>query len=979
MSSNFFFFYQRTGGEEHWTLELAEKREDVIRNIRPAFVSVLDLSSVPKDNDWSKIKYRGPLYFDFDADGDIPLVCEQFKVFLGKLAVELNFDLEQASFFASGSKGFHIEIPQECFIPKPPVSGTVWLPYVYREMAQDIIVDTMDLRVYTGKRGRMWRTPDVQRENGNYKVSITPSEAMSMTPELYAEVIASPRPRRQPSPAFCNSTLAMLYQSSQEKMLNTMRGKKKRQQAANAVLDPWKKAKKHPPTIEGLMNGTLVAEGVGFQHISMQLAIYAASVDMELEEFLKLCDGLCSNHVSDSRRYNTFEKRKEELARMWRYMNENSLYDFETGPLVKMVKPGVSTPDLGVMETEDTEDTPRRQPSPDDDSDADGETSTATPRGDDIHKGVRRGFFMNRDGMWVRRGDLVESVCRAALRNVESFQDLLKGEFKGYEFDVCLPGRSDKRAMLASDAFTSAAAMKKFFAAHQISYQGGEPETTALLDVMSDKAGKGGRTYVYPREGFFVERNPETKDGQRVKIYLTQDTFLSSIDISNPDYFRLQYRPEQAVSSYNVDLHRAPKLDESMAESIHDLFSFTRPDIAANLIGWFVAAHYRSLYHALFNQFPLLQVYGEAGAGKTQTISMLAHLHWYMTPVSVKSAMSCTNFAMDSHASTSTSAPFILDEYKPREISKVKGRLEKIKDVFKASYVSGDIGERGTLNRGAENHLAVVKSQCTAPIVFLGEAVEAETAIVERCVTVMLSKTYVTRHRQAAFLRLQQDSSALSALGRAIIEAGFSIDMEAMRDEVNGIREGIERNLPDFDDEDKKRVAPRLIYNRAVIVHALTVLKRVLQKTFEDQFDAVIDSMIGKPTEMSGTDADRAMQINSMSEISKVVSRIALLSRAIDTPYQMKAGTGKDYYVGHGWVEVKVESAYDNYRRYCASISDTPLFDNLETFWFALQAYSPCVDSICASSELRVDSSTERIVRLDTRKLTREGVQSFKI
>ena len=155
--ANWFYFFQAEGKELRWTEALADRREALTRDIQPAFSTVLDLSMVPDNNeDWSKVKYRGPFYGDFDAGDDLPYVCDQFKEFLGKLHAELDFDLTQARFYASGSKGFHIEIPRECFIPKIPKEGTAYLAYIYREMAQSVIVNTLDLNVYTGKKGRQW-------------------------------------------------------------------------------------------------------------------------------------------------------------------------------------------------------------------------------------------------------------------------------------------------------------------------------------------------------------------------------------------------------------------------------------------------------------------------------------------------------------------------------------------------------------------------------------------------------------------------------------------------------------------------------------------------------------------------------------------------------------------------------------------------------------------------------------------------------
>lgn len=967
---SFYFHYQMEGKESKWNLALASEREEIVQQKQPAFSTVLDLSSVPEDNDWTRVRYRGPFYADFDADGNIELACEQFGVFMGKLDAELEFDVSQARYYATGGKGFHIEIPAQCFQAKVPEAGTAWLPYVYRAMAESLMVDTLDLNVYTGKRGRQWRTTNVKRDNGNYKVPLTLEEALVMTPELYAEIIQAPREVVEPTPASCNSRFSMLFERCKEKTQTHMRSKKKRQEKANVILDPWKKAKKTPPSIERLMNGEDIAPGVGFQSIAMQLAIYATSVGMSEDEFVDRCQGLVQNHVGDGSRYSGVERRRGELRRMWEYMAENSLYDFDIGPIVKITAKGVSCSDLGVLEKDDPND-----PTPAAAATEDTAEEPGIPQVDH-HKSLRKGFIMNGDGMFVSRGDNVESISRASIRNILSFFEADTQDFKGYEFDLFVRGQRPRHAMLSSEAFTSAAAMKKFFAAHQISFQGGDSEAVALMDILAEKADRNGRTYIYPREGFFVIEHPERADKVPVMVYLTKDVYMTSLSEEDPDYFRLKYRPNQATSAYNVDIHRAPDLDESMKASIHDLLSFTKPEVLADLLGWFVAAHYRSVYLRRFKQFPLLQIYGEAGSGKSQTVMLLSHLHWFRSElISVKSAASFTPFAMDMHASSSTSAPFIIDEYKPRELRKMGGKYEKVKDVLKASYIGADIGERGTINKGAEAHLALVKSKATAPIVFMGESIEMETAIVERSVTVQLAQSYVTKRRAQAFYRLQSDPSAISAIGRTLIEAGFGIDIDKMAQEVAAIRVQVEKSLPDMDDDTRKRAGERLVFNRVIVLHGLSILKRTLQTVFHDEFDEIIDAMVGGRIDMGSYGDDAGVKMHAMSEISKVVNRVALLTRASGRDYEMLFS--KDYLVGPGWVEFKVERSYDHYRRYCSTISEVPLFDNLESFMHALSAYSAVVDKVCAQSELR-DGSSETVMRLDTRRLALDGIQQFR-
>ncbi len=975
MAGNWYFFYQRDGKESPWEIALSSSREAIVHEKQPAFSTVLDLSGVPDNNvDWSVIRYQGPLYFDFDADGDLDLACSQFQAFIAKLEAELEFDVMQARLYCSGSKGFHIEIPMQCFIPKPAQTGYPWLAYIYREMAQSLYVETLDLMVYTGKRGRQWRTPNVERENGCYKVPISFGEALSMTPDLYRDLIKEPRETDAATPPSVNTKFAVLFDRAKEKVTRHMRGRKSRQEKAVKFLEPWKASKKTPPSIEGLMSGEIVSENARFQELAMQLSIYATSVGMPLAEFLDRCRGLCETHVSDSSRYNTLEKRRAELTRMWEYMGENTLYDFEVAPLIKLIKRGTTITDLGVVEKEDKGDTPEQPPSQDA---VDGDTPSTAPDAFDMGKGVRRGFYMNADGMFRKLGDVIEPVCRATLRKVESLVDLESKDFRGYEFDLVVNEKVIRRPILSAETFTSAQKLRQFMANYQLSYQGGEGETSALLDVMAEKAARNGVTYVYPREGFFVIDHPEKK-GELVKVYLTQDTFLSSIPKDDPSYFKLRYKPTDVLSSYQIDIHKAPELNDSHIPAIEALFNLSRTEELADMLGWFIACHYRSIYLELFGQFPLLHIYGEAGAGKTKSVEILSRLHWYQkSRVHIMSAISSTNFALDASASSTTSCPMIIDEWKPKEMRAIKGRIEKLKDVLKASYVGSNIGNRGTLNKAAENGLGVVKSKATAPIVFIAEAIEVETAIFERSVVVALTQELHkgNKARQAACDFLYEDATALSALGRATVEMGFTIDTPGMRQEVMTIRRAVEASLPDLDGI-ARRAAPRLIYNRTVILHALSILKRVLQMYFGSRFDADCDRLMGSRKDALTGDEGQIATAQGMSEASKMINQLAQMSRMRDQPWEIKPG--KDYIVGPDWLEIKAESCYSAYRRYCAAIHDSPLFINLETMVFALHSYSPTIDRICASSDLRDDGSNERIFRFNLDKLRKEGVQSFR-
>ena len=88
-----YFFYQKDGGEDAWKLELAAERERIIRDVKPRYTSVLNLSGVPDNNDWSTTRYDGPFYIDIDAEGDLDFACSQFRALLGKLETEFDFNV----------------------------------------------------------------------------------------------------------------------------------------------------------------------------------------------------------------------------------------------------------------------------------------------------------------------------------------------------------------------------------------------------------------------------------------------------------------------------------------------------------------------------------------------------------------------------------------------------------------------------------------------------------------------------------------------------------------------------------------------------------------------------------------------------------------------------------------------------------------------------------------------------------------------
>ena len=212
VSSDLRIYYQIRGGNECWLSAPAGQRSQIISVYAPRYITVLSTSlevaegeKVTRDAK-NKARYSGDLYFDWDAaDGDLQSAIVKVNQFLDKLE-SLEIDLNAIRLFCSGGRGFHAEIPAECFMRNIPADGIVELPAIYKEMMWQLYTDTMDSSIYSGARGRMWRVHNIQRENGKYKVPVTPDELRAITPELYESLVEAPRqiPARS-APSYSNA------------------------------------------------------------------------------------------------------------------------------------------------------------------------------------------------------------------------------------------------------------------------------------------------------------------------------------------------------------------------------------------------------------------------------------------------------------------------------------------------------------------------------------------------------------------------------------------------------------------------------------------------------------------------------------------------------------------------------------------------------------------------------------------------------
>ena len=114
-------YYQVEGGEEAWKPVQAEYIDRLVADKHPMFVTVLSTDKLaskemPREEKLA-LKYLGPLYVDFDSP-DIARSIKDMQSFVAALTKRFHLDPNSYRVYATGSKGFHIEIPMENFMPK---------------------------------------------------------------------------------------------------------------------------------------------------------------------------------------------------------------------------------------------------------------------------------------------------------------------------------------------------------------------------------------------------------------------------------------------------------------------------------------------------------------------------------------------------------------------------------------------------------------------------------------------------------------------------------------------------------------------------------------------------------------------------------------------------------------------------------------------------------------------------------------------
>jgi len=965
-----FFWLQQAGGADPWIESLSEHREKLISERRPAFVTVLDASSVPDEASWgredyAKMRYSGPLYFDWDAQ-DISDTIEGLHKFVEHLK-ENGVNLDCLRYYATGGRGFHLEIPQAVFLTKVPKDGTKALPYIYREMAMDMVVDTMDMRIYTGRKGRMWRTCGVERTKedpethrripqGTYKVPLTLDEALSVTPETYAQWCKAPRPEPTRATPELSTHLASLFVKCQQKIDNAV---SKASKTSKDVEQLARFKGKTPPSIEKIMRGEGLAPGTGFQKISMQLAIAANALGMERDKFIEACDGLCKNHVGDSSRYGSPRKRREELGRMWDYTHNNPCYSYSIGGIKSLFAFDVATDDLDGMGASVGE----LVEEGDEVSEEDKLERAAA--GKTLYEGVQ----LSVEGIFRKTSEGSRKISNIGFSNAVSLREAVPdgGEHNallGLVAEVYSNEKSCGRHTLSDKAFMSRNSLATEVSRFGGIFSGTDTQAGVVKLILNSNAEKRQDViYALHKEGLDVVQNPKVKGTiKREVVWVAPDKVVAtSTDV------QYTYQPAVAKDAvFKADVHRCAPMTNTPEniEWLKAVFSMNTPTVLAQMFGWFVSTFHKQFYHEAFNQFPLLHPTGPAGSGKTQTSLLLARLNYMaVEPKMMSCGTVTTAFALKAAFTGSCSIPLILDEYKPTEMGPV--RSDFLMQVFRLAYNQGK-GASGAMGNSSATATFrdITEYSFSSPICYLAEAQEMQTAIVQRSLPVAFSNGEHARFTEP-WARATAEPEKMAQLGRLLLTASFNETPESRKAALTPIRDMLRKAFP-------PAVHDRQVYNLAIVLEGLNFLGSTLELVFGDALKSDIERLKAAIHEHK---AD--INCSAQSEAAKMFNDMSLISRSDITDPEMTIREGYDYIVKDGYMEVLMRECFVKYYGWARRKGFTPYYASPEAFVKAMGTFPPILDKACVDSPLRTNGQS-RIFRFSLERLMAEGVELFK-
>lgn len=292
-------------------------------------------------------------------------------------------------------------------------------------------------------------------------------------------------------------------------------------------------------------------------------------------------------------------------------------------------------------------------------------------------------------------------------------------------------------------------------------------------------------------------------------------------------------------------------------------------------------------------------------------------------------------------------------------------RTDFLLQCFRLAYNQG-YGASGGIAKGSasSSFRDVTEFSFSTPIVFMAEAQEMQTAIVQRSLPVHFDQSDAVAHTEH-FDAAVAGQKHLSELGRVLLKYAYRETVESRRAALEPIRDELRKAF-------QNGIHDRQVYNLAIVLAGLNFLDDVLGTVFGD---ALKGDMAVLKAAVYNSKADFTSV--AMSEPAKVLNDVSMITRTEDSESEFSILEGREYVVLDGHVDILMRETFVKYFSWCKRKGFTPYYASAEAFMVAMGKFPATVDKLCMGSPLRKNGQA-RIFRFNLEKLTPEGVEMFK-
>lgn len=755
------FRYYQTGEKSAWhPITDSDEVEEIAVSKGATKLTILSLGELVDDESTDKLdlSYRGPLYFDIDCKHDLPTAITSAKK-LVEVLLSKGVHEDDLRIFCSGSKGFHILVHQKVFSNGRPHKR---LPWIYREMALGLYVPGTDFQVYSTGRGNSFRIPSIRRADGNYRTPISCEELQEITPDIYRDLCASPRTDyKHPEWAGVKSVdLEVLFESSK------VRAGKRHRTAGSLPNEALKKISRESPNcLRDLADFKKISPDKSFNALAMQVGVLIARSGMEEDVYEPQIDRLAENSATGN---TSRAGRREEIDAQIRYMKSNQSYQFSCAAM------------RDLLTTRPCDGCPLEK-----------DGTAMAPGGADL------GLEKRADGYYYigKQADIRLSTFTLTPLNVviDRPQDgsAPRRAYTLVSIESC--GVEVGEISFNESGWKSASNFKdEISGLRNLAFMGSDDHVQRIKHmVYQEEENMAGEIMQVYTAGVLIEE----RSGHKVFTYVEPGYSINSVKVE--DTYRLKGRILCPPNMKGTQV--CPKGDVAADASMLAVLKMNDPVNIAQIVGWFTACHLKSHLVDMYNQFPILSVWGGAGSGKSKTVEIISSLCGLNpivdTPVNISKP---TAYSTLEYVSSTTTIPRVMEEYNKSKMQ--ASAYTMVGEILKAAWggetrAMGNIASKSSQNRGRTGaYVEAIK--VSSPICVTSEQCPDMPALIHRSIQVMMKQSALTASREPYYLEAREGMESLRRISKFLMLTALCNTRESwVRDAMTEAREKVPRTL----------------------------------------------------------------------------------------------------------------------------------------------------------------------------------------